>query len=87
MVQTEAGTKESLTALEDGGGERERQTYRQTDRVYEREREREREKECVCVCVCMCVCMSERMRERKRERDFFLGLSGNTVRNHTGPQG
>ena len=53
MVQTEAGTKESLTALEDG------------------EREREREYE----------------RERKRERDFFWGLPGNTVRNHTGPQG
>ena len=57
MVQTEAGTKESLTALEDGERERERER----ERVYEQ--------------------------ERKRERDFFLGLPGNTVRNHTGPQG
>ena len=61
MVQTEAGTKESLTALEDG----------------ERERERERESERECVCIY----------EQERERDFFLGLPGNTVRNHTGPQG
>ena len=35
MVQTEAGTKESLTALEDGERERERES------MSERERERE----------------------------------------------
>ena len=39
MVQTEAGTKESLTALEDG--ERERERERERESMSERERERE----------------------------------------------
>ena len=41
MVQTEAGTKESLTALEDGERERERERVRESVCVYMSKRERE----------------------------------------------